>query len=169
MVVIYTRFITRTKQLVSIGKYVCNYFLQPTGPWKLGNSLWNWSQLNAIEPQWLKKSTLVQVMAWCRQVTNHYPSQFWPRFTLPHGVTRPRWINVWSKDLSAHVLASRNIMMSNSHNIGTCTILSVLTNDGKYKLFMFPDINSTRQGFKQLLCTGRTLKPCSCQQLQWAH
>ena len=31
------------------------------------------------------KSTLVQVMAWCRQATNHYLNQRWP-----YGITRPQ-------------------------------------------------------------------------------
>ena len=39
------------------------------------------------------KSTLVQVMAWCRQATNHYLSQCWPRSMSPYGVTRPQWVN----------------------------------------------------------------------------
>ena len=34
------------------------------------------------------KSTLVQVMAWCRQATSHYLSQFWPRSMSPNDVTR---------------------------------------------------------------------------------
>ena len=47
------------------------------------------------------KSTLVQVMAWCRQATSHYLSQCWPRSPLPYGVTRPRWVKgVWH----SHVL-----------------------------------------------------------------
>ena len=41
------------------------------------------------------KSTLVQVMAWCRQATNHYLNQCWPRSPTPYGVTRPHWVN-WS-------------------------------------------------------------------------
>ena len=40
-----------------------------------------------------KFSTLVQVMAWCRQATSHYLSQCWPRSMSPNGVTRPQWIN----------------------------------------------------------------------------
>ena len=40
------------------------------------------------------KSTLVQVMAWCRQATSHYLSQCWPRSLLPFGVTRPQWVNL---------------------------------------------------------------------------
>ena len=35
------------------------------------------------------KSTLVQVMAWCRQATSHYLSQCWPRSLTPYGATRP--------------------------------------------------------------------------------
>ena len=38
------------------------------------------------------KSTLVQVMAWCRQATSHYLSQCWPRSLLPYGIIRPQWV-----------------------------------------------------------------------------
>ena len=38
------------------------------------------------------KSTLVQVMAWCRQATNHYLNQCWPRSPTSYGVTRPQWV-----------------------------------------------------------------------------
>ena len=38
------------------------------------------------------KSTLVQLMVWCRQATSHYLSQCWPRSLLPYGVTRPQWV-----------------------------------------------------------------------------
>ena len=40
------------------------------------------------------KSTLVQVMAWCRQATSHYLSQCWPRSVSPNGVTRPQWVKL---------------------------------------------------------------------------
>ena len=39
------------------------------------------------------KSTLVQVMAWCRQATSHYLSQCWPSSMSPYGVTRAQWVN----------------------------------------------------------------------------
>ena len=39
------------------------------------------------------KSTLVQVMALCRQVTSYYLSQCWPGSMSPYGVTRPQWVN----------------------------------------------------------------------------
>ena len=37
------------------------------------------------------KSTLVQVMAWCRQATSHYLSQCWLRSMSPYGVTGSQW------------------------------------------------------------------------------
>ena len=39
------------------------------------------------------QSTLVQIMAWCRQATSHYLGQCWPRSLSPCGVTRPQWVN----------------------------------------------------------------------------
>ena len=38
------------------------------------------------------KSTLVQVMAWCRHATSHYMSQRSPRSLSPYGVTTPQWV-----------------------------------------------------------------------------
>ena len=40
------------------------------------------------------QSTMVQVIAWCRQATNHYLSQCWPRSLSPCGVIRPQWVKV---------------------------------------------------------------------------
>ena len=56
-------------------------------------SLWivlRWISLDLSDD----KSTLVQVMAWCRQATSHYLSQCWPEFLSPHGVIRPQWVNM---------------------------------------------------------------------------
>ena len=39
------------------------------------------------------KSTLVQVMVWCRQATSHYLNQCWLSSLSPHGVARPQWVN----------------------------------------------------------------------------
>ena len=39
------------------------------------------------------KSTLVQVMPWCRQATSHYLNLCWPSSMSPYGVTRPQWVN----------------------------------------------------------------------------
>ena len=40
-----------------------------------------------------EKSTLVQVMAWCRQTGSHYLSQCWPGSMPPCDVNRPQWVN----------------------------------------------------------------------------
>ena len=53
------------------------------------------------------KSTLVQVMAWCRQATSHDLSQCWPRFMLPYDVTRPQWVNSLSLGDAAVILTHR--------------------------------------------------------------
>ena len=43
------------------------------------------------------KSTLVQVMAWCRQATSHYLSQYWLSLLLTYGIARPQWVK-WCPD-----------------------------------------------------------------------
>ena len=52
---------------------------------------------NALQwmPQGLTddKSTLLQVMAWCRQATSHYLSQRWLSSLSPYSVARPQWVN----------------------------------------------------------------------------
>ena len=47
-----------------------------------------WVSLNLTD----RKSTLVQVMAWCRQAPSHYLNQCWQRST-PYGEKRPQWVN----------------------------------------------------------------------------
>ena len=65
----------------------------------LVNGGWGISYENAL--RWMPldltddTSTLVQVMAWCRQATSHYLSQCWPRSMSPNGVTRPQWVKWW--------------------------------------------------------------------------
>ena len=57
-----------------------------------------WGIFCEIAPLWMSldftddESTLVQVMAWCREATSHYLSQCWPRSLSPYGVTRPQWV-----------------------------------------------------------------------------
>ena len=57
--------------------------------WWLRYLLWNCPQMNATDD----KSTLVQVMAGCRQATSHYLSQCWPWSMSPNCATRPQWVN----------------------------------------------------------------------------
>ena len=41
----------------------------------------------------ISMSTLVQVMACCRQASGHYLSQCWSKCMKPNSVTRPQWVN----------------------------------------------------------------------------
>ena len=49
----------------------------------------SWMSLNLTDD----KSALVQVMAWCCQLTSHYLSQCWPRSLSPYGINRPQRVN----------------------------------------------------------------------------
>ena len=49
-----------------------------------------WTSLDLTDD----KSTLVQVMAWCRQATSYYLSKWWPRSLPPYGITRPQWVKL---------------------------------------------------------------------------
>ena len=60
-----------------------------------------WMSLDLTDDQ----STLVQVMAWCRQATSHYLTQCWPRSLSPYGVTKPQWVK-WSLWYFAHVMTA---------------------------------------------------------------
>ena len=46
-------------------------------------------------------STLVQVMAWCRQAPHHCLRQCWPRSLSSYGVTRIHWVLDRSPDKTA--------------------------------------------------------------------
>ena len=41
----------------------------------------------------LEMSTLVQVMAWCRQATSIYLNQCWPRSMSPHCIAMSQWVS----------------------------------------------------------------------------
>ena len=78
------------------GKFDCHFryqifqIISVINGWGISSELaLRWTSLYLTDD----KSTLVQVMAWCRQATSHYLSQWWPRSLLPYGVTRPQWVN----------------------------------------------------------------------------
>ena len=66
--------------------------------WNLQTHLWIYilSTSCGIGLRWVPqnifndKSTLVQVMAWCRQAPSHYLSQCWPRSMSPYSTTQPQ-------------------------------------------------------------------------------
>ena len=65
------------------------------GGWGISYEIALWWMPQDLTDDNLDKSTLVQVMAWCRQATSHYLSQCWPRSMSPNGVTRPQWVKYW--------------------------------------------------------------------------
>ena len=70
------------------------------------------------------QSTLVQVMAWCRQATSHYLSQCWLRSLSPYGVTRPQWVKVaitspWDELKFDHGCYSVNV-----HGVGEACVIT---------------------------------------------
>ena len=56
-------------------------------------------------------STLVQVMAWYRQATNHYLSQCWPSSMSQYGVTKPQWVKEKRKNVHAFAHGFRKKML----------------------------------------------------------
>ena len=59
------------------------------------------------------KSTLVQVMAWCRQAWSHYLSQCWPRSMSPNGVWS--WFIVCS--VPSHYLHQCKVIINWTHSV----------------------------------------------------
>ena len=56
------------------------------------------------------KSTLFQIMAWCRQATSHYLSQCWPRSVSPNCVIRPQWVKLFLSQINCFLFSSPNGM-----------------------------------------------------------
>ena len=99
-----------------------------------------WSVSCKIVLKWMPmdltegKSTLVQVMSWCRQATSHYLSQCWSRSLSPYGVIRPQWVKAeqtLKTQQTPHILPSlwaigcvlqilRKILTDSQHH---CTVL----------------------------------------------
>ena len=60
-----------------------------------------WISLDFTDDQ----STLIQVMAWCRQATSHYLSQCWPRSLSPDVVARLQWVKLdWAQRLLSNLI-----------------------------------------------------------------
>ena len=74
-------------------KWVISKLTLVNGGWGLSyETALRWMPLDLTDD----KSTLVQVMAWCRQAPSHYLSQCWPRSMSSNGITRPQWVlNQW--------------------------------------------------------------------------
>ena len=82
------------------------------------------------------KSTLGQVMAWCRQATSHYLSQCWPRSMSPNGITRPQWVKVImtheNYNLNIHNSYLQNIAVTNWIYFPTSSYIGLSSYTGPY-------------------------------------
>ena len=97
------------------------------------------------------KSTLVQAMAWCHQVTSHYLSQCWPRSLSPYGISRSQWVNP--------LKAGTRIFWVNKYwlcrimnpcipqdRVSVTCVITLVSNDKKYKyISMFHKRYSARR------------------------
>ena len=78
-----------------------------------------WMLLDLIDD----KSTLVQVMAWCRQAKSHYLSQCWPRSMSPYGNIRPQWFKFMSMSTSCKIA---HMWMPQNHTKSKFTLVQVM-------------------------------------------
>ena len=95
------------------------------------------------------KSTLVQVMAWCRQATSHYLNQCWRRSPTPYGVTRHQWVNLCKeKGPQLPSNTTRHLRFESALQVlmAWCHYLTQWYQAHRYT-FMFTDINTNIQYF----------------------
>ena len=75
------------------------------------------------------QSTLVQIMALCRQATSHYLSQCWSRSLSPYGVTSPKWVKVRLSSMTPLHKSSMNKWLQHvgayMNNIIRCFIFNI--------------------------------------------
>ena len=57
-----------------------------------------------------EKSTLVQVMAWCRQATSHYLNHCWPRSAEPYDVTMNHVISTRNVPITWSTMATEKVL-----------------------------------------------------------
>ena len=91
------------------------------------------------------QSTLVQVIAWCRQATSYYLSQCWLRSLSPYDVTMPQLVNYqWPKvgKIQHHRtrgIDSGNGMWYNRHQANFLSQCSLLNEPSLSLITMFSD------------------------------
>ena len=84
-------------------RYVIFKLILVNGGWGISDWIaFRWMPLDLTDDE----STLVQVMAWCSQATNHYLSQCWPRFMSPYGIIGPQKV----KEIISHTSQDKWIL-----------------------------------------------------------
>ena len=70
------------------------------------------------------KSTLDQVLAWCRQATSHYLIKCWPSSMSPYSVLGPQWVNIIILD---HIMKDSVYHLRNGSLIHYMGLISVIS------------------------------------------
>ena len=136
---------------------------------------------------------MIQVMALHQMVISHNLNQWWPRAVLPHGITRPQWVNICSaKRICVISLANFNIVILSTKDcmkskvrktwVSTCLTvpagglapvpLNIFRSNSKF------DENSERSSFKYtrpittIFCTRHdsiTVVTCAKYRCDWSN
>ena len=112
------------------------------------------------------KSTLVQVMAWCRQATSHYLSQCWPRSMSPNGVTRPQWVNRW---MISHFLNQQAVPINGDNIPPLWSVPTPSRNTQQIVLFLSDCGSYTGENHSRKICLRRIsawLCPLECHGME---
>ena len=112
------------------------------------------------------KSTLVQVMAWCRQATSHYLNQWWPRSltTGDHGIPRPQLVNTLRSGQNSQHFADR-ILKWIFFNENHCILIQIS------QKFVPKGSTDTMPGSKPFreVVLWRSITTNSATRLQWVN
>ena len=74
------------------------------------------------------KSTLVQVIACCRQATSHYLKQCWLRSPAPYDIRRPQWVNQFRNNIQWNFNWKSYIsMLENAFENVACKMVAILS------------------------------------------
>ena len=102
--------------LNDIFRYLILQIISVIGGWGISCELaLRWTSIDLTDD----KSSLVQVMAWRRHATSHYPNQCWPRSPTLYGFTRPQWVNL--KCMSHPMTNKSGMQRTQCKSTGICS------------------------------------------------
>ena len=141
------------------------YFITTFNSLSLGQFEWNfryvvfkqtleidgWGISSEIALIWISldftadQSTLVKVMAWCRQATSHNLSQSWPRYLSPYDITRHQRVShnfCLSYQWKIYMAAGSFVVFSMDALFYQCIVHTHFNKE--------PDMSTTRRRLKSL-------------------
>ena len=93
------------------------------------------------------KSTLIKVMAWCRQATSHYLSQCWLSPLSPYGVARPQRVKL-SHTLCVYatvtlwLLTWVEVQFGHTRGVGFTILLTEAEHDHRRKISLHDHLDN---------------------------